>query len=181
MLGHKRYLLWHCVDLEATAGRCGEIVNPATTNHGQGCHNNPWTSTQTIFSTAVCCVTSKQRDPSSPGQSLSSWEPHDCVWSTSVCANRMQHGDRKTAAGAVAYLGFPAPEGKLSLGAPTQPVCGSIVAKNELGVKGRRKLTWAPRIVGSRPVCKLHMMWRHRIDVRNSQSWKSLTIVELRI
>jgi len=43
----------------------------------------------------------------------------------------------------VAYLGFPAPGGKLSFGAPTQPVHGSIDAKNELGMKGRRKLTRA--------------------------------------
>jgi len=41
----------------------------------------------------------------------------------------------------VAYLGFPAPGGKLSFGAPTQPVHGSIDTKNELGIKGRRKLT----------------------------------------
>jgi len=44
---------------------------------------------------------------------------------------------------AVAYLGFPAPRGKLSFGAPTQPVHGSMDAKNELGIKGRRKLTGA--------------------------------------
>jgi len=37
---------------------------------------------------------------------------------------------------AVAYLGFPAPGGKLSFGAPTQPVHGSIDAKNELGYRG---------------------------------------------
>jgi len=43
----------------------------------------------------------------------------------------------------VAYLGFPAPGGKLSFGVPTQPVHGSIGAKNESGVKGRRKLTRA--------------------------------------
>jgi len=43
----------------------------------------------------------------------------------------------------VAYLGFPAPGGKLSFGAPTQRVHGSIDAKNELGIKGRRKLTQA--------------------------------------
>jgi len=41
---------------------------------------------------------------------------------------------------AVAYLGFPAPWGKLSYGAPTQPVHGSIDAKNELGIKECRKL-----------------------------------------
>ena len=55
------------------------------------------------------------------------------------------HLKRHTAAHilAVAYLGFPAPGGKLSYGAPTQPVHGSIDAKNELGIKGHRKLTRA--------------------------------------
>jgi len=43
----------------------------------------------------------------------------------------------------VAYLGFPATGGILSFGAPTQPVHGSIHEKNELGIKGRRKLTRA--------------------------------------
>jgi len=43
----------------------------------------------------------------------------------------------------VAYLGFPAPGDKLSFGAPTQPVRGSIDVKNELEIKGRRKLTRA--------------------------------------
>ena len=44
----------------------------------------------------------------------------------------------------VAYLGFPAPGGKRSFGAPpTQPVHGIIDAKNELGIKGCRKLTRA--------------------------------------
>ena len=48
----------------------------------------------------------------------------------------------KITLGPVAYLGFPAPGGKLSFGAPTQPLHGSSIdAKNELGVKGRRKLT----------------------------------------
>jgi len=37
----------------------------------------------------------------------------------------------------VAYLEFPAPGDKATLDAPTQPVCGSIDAKNELEVKGR--------------------------------------------
>ena len=41
---------------------------------------------------------------------------------------------------ALAYLGFPAPGGKRSLGTPTQPVHASIDAKNELGIKGRAKL-----------------------------------------
>jgi len=45
--------------------------------------------------------------------------------------------------GPVAYLGFPAPGDKLSFGATTQPVHGSVDAKNELGIKGRRKLTRA--------------------------------------
>jgi len=52
----------------------------------------------------------------------------------------------------VAYLGFPAPGGKLSFGAPTQPVHGCIDAKNELGVKGRRKLSRTSHIVVSRLV-----------------------------
>ena len=38
---------------------------------------------------------------------------------------------------AVAYLGFPAPGNKLSLGPPTHPVHGRIDAKNDLEVKGR--------------------------------------------
>ena len=41
----------------------------------------------------------------------------------------------------MAYQGFLAPGGKLSFGAHTQTVHGSINAKNELGIKGRRKLT----------------------------------------
>ena len=41
----------------------------------------------------------------------------------------------------MAHLGFPAPGDKVSLGAPARPIRGSIDAKNELGVKGRRKLT----------------------------------------
>jgi len=53
-------------------------------------------------------------------------------------------------------LGFPAPGDKVSLDAPTQPFRGSIDAKSELGVKGRRELTGALLIIVSRPVCKLH-------------------------
>jgi len=37
---------------------------------------------------------------------------------------------KQTTLQAVAYLGFPAPWDKLSLGAPTQPVRGSIKQKN---------------------------------------------------
>ena len=58
----------------------------------------------------------------------------------------------------VAYLGFPAPGYKVSFGAPTQHVHGSIDAKNELGIKGRRKLILPCNrldIVFSRPVWKL--------------------------
>jgi len=57
----------------------------------------------------------------------------------------------------VAYLGFPAPGDKVSLGAPTQSVRGSTGATNELGVSGRRKLSRAPHIVVSRLVRKFHM------------------------
>jgi len=57
----------------------------------------------------------------------------------------------------MAYLGFPAPRGKTSLGAPTQPVCGSTDVKSEMGVKGRRKLSRAPHIIVSRPVQKFRM------------------------
>jgi len=53
---------------------------------------------------------------------------------------------------AVAYLGFAAPGRKVSFGVPTQPVCGSIDAKNELRVEGRRKLTRAPHTLISRAV-----------------------------
>ena len=42
-----------------------------------------------------------------------------------------------------ACLVCPAPVGKLSFGAPTQSVRGSIDAKNELAIKGRQKLTRA--------------------------------------
>jgi len=51
---------------------------------------------------------------------------------------------------AVAYLGFPAPGDKVSLGAPTQPVCDSIDAENEQGVKGRRRLSRALYMIVSR-------------------------------
>jgi len=53
---------------------------------------------------------------------------------------------------AMAYLGFPAPVGNVSLGAPTQSVRGNTEAKNELGVKGCRKLSRTSRIVVSRLV-----------------------------
>jgi len=54
--------------------------------------------------------------------------------------------------GPMAYLGYPTHGDKLSLGAPTQSVHGSIDAKNELGIKGRRKMTGAKRVVVFRPV-----------------------------
>jgi len=41
----------------------------------------------------------------------------------------------------VAHLGFPVPGDKVSLGTPIQSVRGRTDAKNELGVKGRRKLS----------------------------------------
>jgi len=72
----------------------------------------------------------------------------------------------------VTYLGFSAPEDKVSLGARTQPVLGSIDAKSELEAKGRRKLNWTHmywnNVVVSRPVGKLHMTvtsrnWREDI------------------
>jgi len=57
---------------------------------------------------------------------------------------------------------FPRP-GTKSVWAPPPSQCmGSIDAKSELGAKGRRKLIW---------------LWRHRIDARSLQPWKSLTIV----
>jgi len=46
----------------------------------------------------------------------------------------------------VAYLVFPAPWDKVSLGTPTQLVRGSTDAKNEFGVKGRRKLRLGPKV-----------------------------------
>jgi len=52
----------------------------------------------------------------------------------------------------VAYLGFPAPGYKVSFGAPTQHVHGSIDSKSELGVKGRRKLIRDLRVSVSRTV-----------------------------
>ena len=55
---------------------------------------------------------------------------------------KQPRGPRRRVSGdAVTYLGFPAPRGKLSFDPPTQPVHGSTDAKNELGIKGRRKLT----------------------------------------
>ena len=48
------------------------------------------------------------------------------------------------------YLGVPAPGDNDRLGAPTQSVRGSTDAKNELGVKERRKLSRASHIVVSR-------------------------------
>jgi len=51
----------------------------------------------------------------------------------------------------VACLGLPVPWGKVSFGTPTQTFRGSLDAKNELGVKRRRKLNWAPHIVVYRP------------------------------
>jgi len=48
----------------------------------------------------------------------------------------------------VAYLEFPSPGDKVSLGVATQAVHEQ---HNELEVKGRRKLNRAPRIVVSRP------------------------------
>jgi len=50
----------------------------------------------------------------------------------------------------VVYLGVPAPGDNDRLGAPTQSVRGSTDAKNELGVKERRKLSRASHIVVSR-------------------------------
>jgi len=53
------------------------------------------------------------------------------------CSNRRESTFQKkqTTLEAVAYLGFPAPRDKLSL--------GIIGAKGELGVKELQKLTWA--------------------------------------
>jgi len=53
---------------------------------------------------------------------------------------------------AVTYLGFTAPGGKVSLGAPTQSVRGSADAKNEFEVKGRPELSRTSHRVVSRPV-----------------------------
>ena len=50
------------------------------------------------------------------------------------------------------YLGFTAPGGKVSLGAPTQSVRGSADAKNEFEVKGRPELSRTSHRVVSRPV-----------------------------
>jgi len=85
----------------------------------------------------------------------------------------------------VAYLGFPALGAKLSFGAPTQPVHGSIDAKNELVIKGRRKLTRVLQSFAYKlfldPSENFLLLYRHRIDVRTFESWKSLNTVELRI
>jgi len=42
---------------------------------------------------------------------------------------QQQFCKKQTTFQVVAYLGFPVPGNKLSLGAPTQPVCGSIKYK----------------------------------------------------
>ena len=87
--------------------------------------------------------------------------------------------------GAVAYLGFPAPGGKLSVCAPTQPVHGSIDAKNELGIKGRRKVSRAVQSLAYKlfldPSENFLWLWRHRINIRTFESGKSLNTVELAI
>jgi len=62
-----------------------------------------------------------------------------------------------------------------------QPARGSIDAKNELGVKGRRKLTWVLHIVVCRLILNFIGLWCLRIDDRTFESWKSLTIMESRI
>jgi len=68
------------------------------------------------------------------------WQPKCWIFEISQKASpAAQNG----LAGPVAYLGFPAPGYKLTFGAPTQPVHGSIDAKNKWGIKRRRKLTRA--------------------------------------
>jgi len=52
---------------------------------------------------------------------------------------------------------FPAPEDEVSERAPTQLICRRIDSKNNLGAKGRRKLTRAPHLFVSRPARKLCM------------------------
>ena len=77
---------------------------------------------------------------------------------------------------AVAYLGFPAPGGKLSFGTPTQSVHDSMDAKNELGVRGVE--SWLGpcnhlHIIVSRPVWKLPA-------IVTSQNWRQdLSILEI--
>jgi len=67
-------------------------------------------------------------------------------------------------------------EDKVSLGTPTQPFSGNIEAKNELGVKGRRKMTRNPHIFLYRPVSKLHMTVTSQNWRQDFEAWKSLTL-----
>jgi len=53
--------------------------------------------------------------------------------------------------GSVAYLGLPAPGGKVIYGAPIQNFRGSLDAKSELGLKRRQKLNRTLHIVVYRP------------------------------
>jgi len=82
------------------------------------------------------------------------WRPHPARSWQHRCEEWV---GSKGASKAVAYLGFPAPCDKVSLGTPTQSGRGSIDPKNELGVKGRRKLRWGPNKFVSRLVRKFHM------------------------
>jgi len=68
----------------------------------------------------------------------------------------------------MAYQDFPRPGTKSAWAPPPQPVRGSIDVKNELVVKGRRKLTRAPRRLDwfQDPCENFMWLWRHRIDVR---------------
>jgi len=86
----------------------------------------------------------------------------------------IMHADRDWhAVEGVAYLGFPTPGGKVSLGASTQSVCGSTDTMNELGVQGRRKLNWTSHIVVSR------LVWKFHITV-TSRNWRqNLWILEI--
>ena len=84
----------------------------------------------------------------------------------------------------VAYLWFIAPWDKVSFVAPAQPVNRSIDAKSELGAKGVQR--WLGRAVACiysfpYPSANFIWLWHHRSDVRTFESWKSLTIVEIRI
>jgi len=65
--------------------------------------------------------------------------------------------------GSVAYLGLPAPGGKVIYGAPIQNFRGSLDAKSELGLKRRQKLNRTLHIVVYRPAWKLHMTVTSRI------------------